>query len=104
MSAHREVTFQAGGAKGADERPVVIDVELEYEREPYQERRSGLRRLDDLLRVLLDVQHLYGVAVPAQHRGEIPEPQIPLVLEADEHDGARGVAPALVCGGTLQDA
>ena len=58
--------------------------------------RTGIQSLggpDDLLGILLDIDDADVVAALPQHRRQVAEPKISLVLETDEHDRARRIAP-----------
>ena len=93
VAAHREVAVDPAGAQRAHQRSVTTDVELEDEGKPDQDRVQSLGGPDDLLGILLDIHDADGVAVLPQHRRQVAETKISLVLETDEHDRARRIAP-----------
>ena len=81
-------------AQAAHQLAVAADIELEDQGKPDQDRIDLLGGLDDLFRFLLDVDDTDVVAGLPQHGREIAEAEVSLVLKPDEHDRARGVAPA----------
>jgi hypothetical protein len=47
---------------------------------------------------------LNGVTVLSQHRSQISETKVSLVLKTNEHDRARRIAPVSVISGALENA
>jgi hypothetical protein len=97
VSTHGEVAVDAGVAEHADDLPVLENVELKDEREA-DDHRVGLHGSgDDLIGRGFDVTDDDVVSVLAECGREISQAKIALMLEADQKDGARGVASYRGC-------
>src|SRR5262249_9797598 len=74
----------------------AMDVELEDEREPHDQRALGLRGCENDLVIGLEIEHPGGVAPLTNGRGQITDAEIALILEANEEYRTRPVVASAV--------
>src|SRR5688572_28359361 len=94
MAPHCEMAAHAVAAQQTEQSRVAVDEEQKDQGKSDQDRAGLLCDLQDGVRILLDVDHPYGVTVLAQHRGKVAETEVSLILEANQHDRPRRVALA----------
>src|SRR5262245_33780445 len=89
-------------AEVANQIAKLMDVELKDQREADENRVVRSRCAQDFCRVFLEIKNHYAVPLLPKRRGQVTQPQVSLMLEADEHHRSGSITQFQATGSVTQ--